>query len=89
MEYQQNAKKNGGRAMKEYEVVQEITNACGGSNVPQTSITEMQLDDIEAYVKSKHPKDFDRAVKEELEDGGVKYTLALGAVTYKYVFNEI
>ena len=36
--------------MKEYEVVQEITNACGGSNVPQTSITEMQLDDIEAYV---------------------------------------
>ena len=57
--------------MKEYEVVQEITNACGGSNVPQTSITEMQLDDIEAYVKSKHPKDFDRAVK-ELEARGIE-----------------
>ena len=44
--------------MKEYEVIQEITNACGGSNVPQTTISEMELDDIEAYVKSRHPKDF-------------------------------
>ena len=59
------------------------------ANVPQTSITEMQLDDLEAYIKSKHPKEFDRAVKEELEDGSVKYTLALGAVTYKYTFNRI
>ena len=75
--------------MKEYEVIQEITNACGGSNVPQTTISEMELDDIEAYVKSRHPKDFYRAVKEEMEGGGIKYTLALGAVTYKYVFNEI
>ena len=75
--------------MKEYEVIQEITNACGCSNVPQTTISEMELDDIEAYVKSSHPKDFDRAVKEEMEGGGIKYTLALGAVTYKYVFNEI
>ena len=75
--------------MKEYEVIQEITNACGGSNVPQTTISEMELDDIEAYVKSRHPKDFDLAVKEEMEGGGIKYTLALGAVTYKYVFNEI
>ena len=75
--------------MKEYEVIQEITNACGGSNVLQTTISEMELDDIEAYVKSRHPKDFDRAVKEEMEGGGIKYTLALGAVTYKYVFNEI
>ena len=49
--------------MKDYEVIQEITNACGGSNVPQTSITEMQLDDLEAYIKSKHPKEFDRAVR--------------------------
>ena len=30
-----------------------------------------------------------QAVKEEMEGGGIKYTLALGAVTYKYVFNEI
>ena len=75
--------------MKEYEVIQEITNACGGGKVPQTKIEEMKLADPGGYVKSRHPKDFDRAVKEEMEGGGIKYTLALGAVTYKYIFNEI
>ena len=75
--------------MKEYEVVQEITMPAAAATSPRPASRKCSWTTSRAYVKSKHPKDFDRAVKEELEDGGVKYTLALGAVTYKYVFNEI
>ena len=45
---------------------------------PRLLSLEMELDDIEAYVKSRHPKDFDRAVKEEMEGGGIKYTPGSG-----------
>ena len=75
--------------MKTYEIITEVSKACAGAEVPDTKFEEKDLVSPGAYVKSRHPKEFDRAVKEDLADGGVRYTLVIGAVTYKYVFNEI
>ena len=50
-------------------------------------IHEADAESPEAYMKSVHPDDFDKAVRSE-KDGAVVYTLALGAVTHKYTFQE-
>ena len=73
--------------MHEYEIIHEITNACGGPGRAETDIIEVEAESPEAYLKSVHSEDFEKAVKEE-KDGEVVYTLALGAVTHKYTFQE-
>ena len=77
----------GGLSMHEYEIIHEIVNACGGAGRAETAIIEADAESPEAYMKSVHPDEFDKAVRSE-KDGAVVYTLALGAVTHKYTFQE-
>lgn len=74
--------------MKEYEVMIEIFNACAGSSRPDTKIEEVELNNPDEYVKSKHGADYAKVRKEVLEGGEVCYTLEGDSMTYKYMFTE-
>ena len=53
--------------MKEYEIVFTYLNGCAGSAYPQTSFEEAELASTDDYIRAKHSKDYDRFVKEVLD----------------------
>ena len=72
--------------MNEYEIVAKFLNGCAGAARPQTYFEEAELDNTDDYVRTKHSKDFDKFVKQTLEDGRILYTYDNGTVTYIYEF---
>lgn len=75
--------------MKEYEIVLTYLNGCAGAAYPLRSIEEAQIESPEAYLRSKHTKDYRAFVKEVGSDGQWVYRFSNGAVTYIYEFNEL
>ncbi|MBQ8797673.1 MAG: hypothetical protein IJZ56_05735 [Oscillospiraceae bacterium] len=75
--------------MKEYEIVAKFLNGCAGAAHPQTFFEETELEDTDAFVRSKHGRDFDKFTKEILDDGKILYTYDNGTVCYSYEFTEI
>lgn len=75
--------------MKEYEIVAKYINGCAGDARPQTFFEEAELADTDAFVRTKHGKDFDKFQKEVRPDGQIIYTYDNGTVRYIYEFNEI
>ena len=58
--------------MKEYEIVLTYLNGCAGEAHPLTSFEEAELADPTDYIRSKHPVDHHRFVKEEVSEDQVK-----------------
>ena len=75
--------------MKEYEIALTYLNGCAGAAYPLTSFEEVQAESPEHYLRGKHPKEYDRFVKEELDADRLRYTFSNGAVTYIYEFTQI
>ena len=75
--------------MKEYEIVAKFLNGCAGAAHPQTFFEEAELASTDDYVRAKHGKDFEKFVREELDDGRILYTYNNGTVCYIYEFTEL
>ena len=75
--------------MTEYEIVATFLNGCAGEAHPQTFFEEAELENTDTFVRTKHGKDFEKFVKEVLDDGRILYTFDNGTVTYKYEFTEL
>ena len=75
--------------MAEYEIVAKFLNGCAGAAHPQTFFEEAELASTDDFVRVKHGKDFEKFVKEILEDGRIVYTYDNGTVTYIYEFTEL
>ena len=75
--------------MKEYEIICTYLNGCAGAAYPLTSFEEAELTDTDAYIRSKHPVDFHKFVKETLSPRQTVYTFDNGTVTYIYEFTEL
>ena len=75
--------------MTEYEIVATFLNGCAGEAHPQTFFEEAELENTDTFVRTKHGKDFEKFVKEILDDGRILYTFDNGTVTYKYEFAEL
>lgn len=75
--------------MKEYEIVAKFLNGCAGAAHPQTFFEEAELESTDIFVRAKHGKDFEKFVKETLDDGRIVYTFNNGTVTYIYEFTEL
>lgn len=75
--------------MKEYEIVAKFLNGCAGAAKPQTFFEEAELDSTDSYVRMKHGPDFEKFVKQTLDDGRILYTFDNGTVCYIYEFTEI
>ena len=82
-------RRTGELRMKEYEVMKEIINACGGSRGADRSIEEIEVNSLQEYIQKKHPTDYQNAKSEHLENGDVIITLQGTDITYRYVFTEI
>lgn len=75
--------------MKEYEVVHEIFNECANNQMRDVFFEEAVIDDLEAYIRSKH-KDKDlRIEREELADGTIIYHVEASGLSQRYSFTEI
>ena len=67
--------------MKEYEIVAKFLNGCAGAAHPQTFFEEAELSSTDDYVQAKHGKDFDKFIKQTLDDERIVYTYSNGTVT--------
>lgn len=75
--------------MKEYEVVHEIFNECANNQMRDVFFEEVLIEDLEAYIRSKH-KDKDlKLEREELADGTVIYHVETAGISQRYTFTEI
>ena len=74
--------------MKEYEIVAKFLDGCAGAAHPHTFF-EAELAHTDDFVRAKHGKDFEKFVKEILDDGRILYTYDNGTVTYIYEFTEL
>ena len=53
--------------MKEYEIIFTYLNGCSGSAHPQRTFDEAEIADTDAYVRSKHGKEFDKFEKQNVK----------------------
>ena len=75
--------------MKTYEMVWEIFNECANNQMRDVFIDEVEIDDIEEFLKRKFKGKeltFDRSVK---EDGTIIYDIVASGIKQRYSFTEI
>ena len=76
--------------MKEYEVVHEIFNQCSNNQMRDVFIEEVPIEDLEAYVVSRHQGERDFTYeREDLADGTVVYHVNTSGLLQRYTFTEI
>lgn len=75
--------------MKRYETVWEIFNQCSNNQMRDVFIEEVEIEDIEAFLKNKlKGKDvtMEKSVK---EDGTIVYDILASGMKQRYSFTEI
>ncbi|MCD7736272.1 MAG: hypothetical protein LUI07_04810 [Lachnospiraceae bacterium] len=75
--------------MKCYETVWEIFNKCPNNQMRDVFIDEIEIDDIEAYLRSKfsgRDVSWERTVR---ADGTIVYDIAASGIRERYSFTEI
>lgn len=75
--------------MKCYETVWEIFNECANNQMRDVFIEEMEIEDIDAFLKNKFKGkevSFEKTVK---EDGTVIYDIVASGIRQRYSFTEI
>ena len=75
--------------MKEYEVVHEIFNSCSNNQMRDVYIEELEIEDLETYIRTKHKDKELKIEREDLEDGTVIYHLNTSGMLQRYTFTEL
>ena len=77
------------RRVKEYEAVREIFNECSRNQMRDVFVEELQIEDLDAFIKDKY-KDEDMSYEKTiLEDGTVIYDILTSQIKQRYSFTEI
>jgi len=75
--------------VKEYEAIREIFNECSGNQMRDVFVEELQIEDLDAFIKDKY-KDEDMSYEKTiLEDGTVIYDILTSQIKQRYSFTEI
>lgn len=75
---------------KEYEVIRELCNPCsGGAKNGDITISEIEAEDLDAYVKGCYPNGEVRYQKRLLDGGAVVFEVDASGLTHRYTFTEI
>lgn len=74
---------------KEYEVVHEIFNSCSNNQMRDVYIEELEIEDLETYIRTKHKDKELKIEQEDLEDGTVIYHLNTSGMLQRYTFTEL
>ena len=75
--------------MKEYEIIHEIFNKCSGNQMRDVFVTEEEVADPEAYVRSRHGDKELILERTDMPDGCVVFDLNLSGQKQRYSFTEI
>ena len=81
--------KKGGRQLKEYEAVWEIFNLCSGNQMRDVFVEELEIEDLDAFIKNKFKGEDVSYEKSVLEDGTVIYDIRTSDISQRYSFTEI
>lgn len=71
--------------MKYYEMIREIYDQC--SCKPHSQISEIETDDLDAFVKSKISRT-STCEKTISKDGSITYEIMTGDIRERYIFTE-
>ena len=74
---------------KEYEVVHEIFNSCSNNQMRDVYIEELEIEDLETYIRTKHKDKELKIEREDLEDGTVIYHLNTFGMLQRYTFTDL
>lgn len=74
---------------KEYEVVHEIFNSCSNNQMRDVYIEELEIEDLETYIRTKHKDKELKVEREDLEDSTVIYHLNTSGMLQRYTFTEL
>ena len=75
--------------MKRYELVKENLGYCPGNRGRKTAIEEVEVADLDEYIKNLHSEKSYKYEKEEMPGGVVIYHLDVAGVVERYTFTEI
>lgn len=75
--------------MKQYEVIWEIYNKCSNNQMRDVYIQELEVEDLETYVKNKFR---DKVLEYEIirhDDGSVVFDIMTSGIKQRMTFTEI
>ena len=75
--------------MKEYEAVWEIFNLCSGNQMRDVFVEELEIEDLDAFIKNKFKGEDVSYEKSVLADGTVIYDIRTSDISQRYSFTEI
>jgi hypothetical protein len=75
--------------LKEYEAVWEIFNLCSGNQMRDVFVEELEIEDLDAFIKNKFKGEDVSYEKSILEDGTVIYDIRTSDISQRYSFTEI
>ena len=75
--------------MKEYEAVWEIFNLCSGNQMRDVFVEELEIEDLDAFIKNNFKGEDVSYEKSILEDGTVIYDIRTSDISQRYSFTEI
>lgn len=75
--------------MKEYEAVWEIFNLCSVNQMRDVFVEELEIEDLDAFIKNKFKGEDVSYEKSILEDGTVIYDIRTSDISQRYSFTEI
>ena len=75
--------------MKEYEAVWEIFNLCSGNQMRDVFVEELEIEDLDAFIKNKFKGEDVSYEKSILEEGTVIYDIRTSDISQRYSFTEI
>ena len=70
--------------MKEYEAVWEIFNLCSGNQMRDVFVEELEIEDLDAFIKNKFKGEDVSYEKSILEDGTVIYDIRTSDISQRY-----
>ena len=75
--------------MKTYELVKENLGYCPWNQCRKTEIEEINIENLDEYIKNLHNEKSYKWEKEEMPGGVVVYHLDVAGVVERYTFTEI
>jgi hypothetical protein len=75
--------------MAEYEFVREIFNNCSGNQMRDVFFEEIETDDIDAYLRQYLERKDVITAREELADGGIRFSVDSSGMLQRFTFTEI
>lgn len=75
--------------VKEYEVVWEIFNQCSNNQMRDVFFEEVEIDDVEGYVKNKFKGKEVSFEKTVMPDGSIIYDIQTSGIRQRMSFTEV